>query len=79
LEAQSTAIRKQILTGGNLEQLPQRTPLNPIIKNKRSYTGYSVEAALIEARTGFYVYGILYRPIGFMANVPVSCALMDMP
>jgi len=69
-EARAEAIRKQILVGSKLNPLPQRTPLNPIIKNKRNYKGYSVEAAAIEARPGFYVYGSLYRPIGFEGKRP---------
>lgn len=57
-------IRKQILVGAKLDPLPERTPLNPVVRNKRSYTGYSVESAAFEARPGFFVYGNLYRPLG---------------
>lgn len=57
-------IRKQILVGAKLDPLPKRTPLKPIVRNKRTYKGYSVESAAIEARPGFYVYGSLYRPLG---------------
>lgn len=69
-EDRAAAIRKQILVGSKLEPLPKRTPLNPIIKNKRNYKGYSVEAAAIEALPGFFVYGSLYRPIGFEGKRP---------
>jgi len=57
-------IRKQILVGIDLDPLPKRTPLNPIVHKKREYDGYSVESATFEARPGFYVYGSLYRPLG---------------
>ena len=55
-------IRTQILRGAGLTALPQRTPLNPIIHNRRAYAGYTVESAAFEARPGFFVYGNLYRP-----------------
>ena len=57
-------IRKQILAGANLYPLPKRTPLKPVIRNKRNYEGYTVESAGFEARPGYFVYGNLYRPIG---------------
>ena len=60
----ATRVRKQILVGANLDPLPERTPLNPIIHKRRKYDGYSVESATFEARPGFYVYGSLYRPLG---------------
>ena len=55
-------IRKQILVGANLDPLPERTPLNSVIRTKRSYDGYTVESAAFEARPGYFVYGNLYRP-----------------
>lgn len=61
-KARSKKIRKQILVGAKLSPLPERTPLNAIIRNKRSFNGYSVESAAFEARPGFFVYGNLYRP-----------------
>ncbi|MEO1863308.1 MAG: acetylxylan esterase, partial [Verrucomicrobiia bacterium] len=54
-KARAAAVRRQILTGAKLSPLPKRTPLNPIIKNKRRYDGYTVEAAAFEARPGFFV------------------------
>ncbi len=63
-KARAAAVRQQFLTGARLSPLPKRTPLNPIIKNKRRYDGYTVESAAFEARPGFFVYGNLYRPLG---------------
>ena len=57
-------VRRQILTGAKLNPLPKRTALKAIIKNKRTYNGYTVEAAAFEARPGYFVYGNLYRPLG---------------
>jgi dipeptidyl aminopeptidase/acylaminoacyl peptidase len=63
-KARASKIRRQILTGAELWPLPERTPLNPIVRKKRQYEGYSVEAVAFEARPGFFVYGNLYRPTG---------------
>ncbi|MCP4507836.1 MAG: acetylxylan esterase [Fuerstiella sp.] len=63
-------IRQQILTGMNLNPLPDRTPLNAIIHKKREHKGYSVESAAFEARPGFMVYGSLYRPLGRKGPFP---------
>jgi hypothetical protein len=63
-KTRAAAVRLQILTGAKLNPLPKRTPLKAIIKNKRTYNGYTVEAATFEARPGFFVYGNLYRPLG---------------
>ncbi|TWT78938.1 hypothetical protein CA13_03350 [Planctomycetes bacterium CA13] len=68
--ARAKKIRKQILTGTELWPLPERTPLNPIIRKKRDYDGYSVEAAAFEARPGFFVFGNLYRPAGQKGPFP---------
>lgn len=66
----AAAIRKQILVGAKLDPLPERTPLNPIIRNKRSYDGYTVESVAFESRPGFFVYGSLYRPVGKQGPFP---------
>ncbi|MBC8324191.1 MAG: acetylxylan esterase [Verrucomicrobia subdivision 3 bacterium] len=69
-KTRAAAVRQQILTGAKLNPLPKHTPLKAIIKNKRTYNGYSVEAAAFEARPGFFVYGNLYRPLGFKSKRP---------
>lgn len=61
-KARAKQIRQQILVGAKLDPLPERTPLNAIIRNKRTFDGYTVESAAFEARPGFFVYGNLYRP-----------------
>ena len=63
-------IRQQILTGIDLDPLPERTPLNAIIREKRTYAGYTVQSAAFEARPGFLVYGTLYRPLGRTGPFP---------
>ena len=74
-EQRAAKVRKQILVGAKLHPLPQRTPLNPILRKKRAHDGYSVESAAFEARPGFYVYGSLYRPLGKQGPFPAVLCL----
>ena len=69
-KVRASAVRHQILTGAKLSPLPKRMPLNPIVKNKRNYNGYTVESAAFEARPGYFVYGNLYRPLGRKGKRP---------
>ena len=64
------SVRRQILAGAKLSPLPERTPLNAIINNKRSFKGYTVENAAFEASPGFFVYGNLYRPLNRKGKSP---------
>jgi len=56
-------IRHGILQGAELYPIPPKTPLHPIIRNKREYTNYTVENVAFESIPGVFVTGSLYRPV----------------
>lgn len=62
-EKRAGNIRKCILKGAELTPFPPKTPLKPIIRNKRNYEGYSVETAAFESLPGVFVTGALYKPL----------------
>jgi dienelactone hydrolase len=61
-ERRADRIRNGIMEGMQLTTTKFDTPLNPIIKNKREYDGYTVENIAFESLPGFFVTGNLYRP-----------------
>ena len=61
-EKRAENIRKCLLKGAELDPLPTRTPLNPILRSKRIHDGYTVENVAFESMPGFFVTGNLYRP-----------------
>ena len=61
-EERAAEIRKLIISGGELVNLPTKNPLKPILSGKRIYDGYSVENIAIESFPGFFVTGNLYKP-----------------
>lgn len=61
-ETYATHVRQRIQEGAGLSPWPKRTPLNPVIRRKRDYDGYSVENVVFESVPGYFVTGNLYRP-----------------
>src|ERR1035438_4336699 len=52
---------------------PRRTPLNPIIRARRVYDGYTVENVAFESVPGYFVTGNLFRPLN--AKPPYAAVL----
>jgi dienelactone hydrolase len=61
-EKRASRIKRGILEGMGLTSLHIKTPLKPIIRNKRVHDGYTVENVAFESLPGFFVTGNLYRP-----------------
>ena len=61
-EARAKNLREGILCGAELWPLPTKTPLNPIIRDKREYAGYTVGNVAFESLPGVFVTGSFYRP-----------------
>ena len=69
-EERAAKIRSQILNGTELNPLPQKCPLNPIIGEKRVYDGYQVMNVAFESLPGVFVTGSLYSPTNTKGIIP---------
>lgn len=63
-------VRNSILVGANLSPLPERGPLNAVLRGLKLRDGYSIQNVYFEATPQFYVTGTLYRPRGRRDFVP---------
>jgi dienelactone hydrolase len=72
-DAYAAHVRERIQQGAGLSPWPKRTPLNPVIRHKRDYDGYSVENVVFESIPGYFVTGNLYRPLN--AKPPYAAVL----
>ncbi|MBC7369622.1 MAG: acetylxylan esterase [Undibacterium sp.] len=59
-----THLRTRIQEAAGLAPWPKRTPLNAIIRDRRTHDGYTVENVAFESAPGIFVTGNLYRPLG---------------
>lgn len=67
-EKRADTVRASIWRGMGLTRLPPRNNLKPILKDKRTYQGYSVENIALETLPGYFLTGNLYRPLGNPGN-----------
>lgn len=72
-EAYAGFVRSRIQQAAGLAPWPKRTPLNPVIRQKRTYDGYTVENVVFESVPGYFVTGNLYRPLN--AKPPYAAML----
>lgn len=72
-KAYAAHVRQRIQEGAGLAPWPQRTPLNPVIRHRRTFDGYSVENVVFESIPGYFVTGNLYRPLN--ARPPFAAML----
>lgn len=61
-DAYAAHARQRIQEGAGLAPWPKRTPLNAVIRDRRTYHGYTVENVCFESVPGMLVTGNLYRP-----------------
>ncbi len=63
-------LRRRILVSNGLWPMPPKTPLNAVIHGKVERDGFTVEKVYFEAVPGFYVTGMLFRPVGKQGPFP---------
>lgn len=69
-EIRANRIRKNILQGAGLDPMPEKTPLEPIIRGRKIMDGYTVENVAFQSMPGFWVTGNLYRPLKAAGKLP---------
>jgi hypothetical protein len=65
------ALKSCMLSALGLSPLPEKPKSEPIITNKRTFDGYTVENVAIETIPGIYVCGSLYKPLNIKGLMPI--------
>jgi len=61
-QQRSEQIRRRVLVALGLWPLPERTPLEAVIHDRKAFDDYIIEKVYFQSVPGFYVTGSLYRP-----------------
>src|SRR5690606_38055048 len=69
-EKRAQLIRENILSGLELDPMPAKGDLKPIVHSKKVMDGYTVENVAFESMPGLWVTGNLYRPAVITGKVP---------
>ena len=69
-QARAERLRRGVLRGMKLEELPPACPLKSIRHTVRQHDGYTVENAAFESLPGFWVTGNLYLPVDPKGPLP---------
>ncbi len=70
-EKRKQQIKPCLLQALQLSPLPAASFSKPIITNKRSFDGYTVENIALEILPGVYINGSLYKPSVYKGKIPV--------
>jgi dienelactone hydrolase len=70
-DERKAALRKCIADALGINLSAERTPLNPIIRDKKIMNGYTVENVAFGSVPGYFVTGTLYRPLKGKGPFPV--------
>jgi len=70
-ELRKDSLKKCMWEALQLSPLPPAPPGKPIIVNKRTMNGYTIENIAFEVLPGVYIAGSLYRPLKAKSKIPV--------
>ncbi len=68
--ARRTQLREQVQVATGLWPMPEKTPLNAVVRGKIDRDGYTVEKVHFDSLPGHVVTGNLYRPAGGKTGCP---------
>lgn len=70
-ESRKKELRECMWKALKLSPLPAKPASKPVISNRRTMNGYTIENVALETLPGVYVCGSLYRPLNAKGKLPV--------